>query len=380
MKSHIANTETITRTADMPLAWERSAVKKFVASALLETVIAITAVMICGVCLASATSTDQAQFPTPSNQAKSHSKPGPPSDIDGTWLGTVEAGGIRLRVVFHILNTADGLTATMDSPDQGVNGVPATSVRRNGSSLKIEVKQMRGGAFEGKISPDLAKIAGTYSWTGGTLPLVVQRVKDASALERRRPQNPVKPYPYREEEVSYVNKSAQGVTLAGTLTLPPGKGPFVAVLLVPGSGPHDRDETLLGHKPFLVLADYLTRKGIVVLRVDDRGVGESTGSRADATSADFATDAEAGIAYLKTRPEVDSHKIGLIGHSEGRTHRSHGGSPQPRRSFHRDDGWSGRAGGRNPDRAGSADFRSRWCEPGGGRKSCCCEARTLHAD
>ena len=177
---------------------------------------------------------------------------------------------------------------------------------------------MRGGAFEGKISADLTTIDGTYSWTGGALPLVVKRVKDASTLERRRPQNPVKPYPYREEQVSYVNKSAQGVTLAGTLTIPPGKGPFPAVLLIAGSGPNDRDETLLGHKPFLVLADYLTRKGITVLRVDDRGVGKSTGNRwPDATTADFATDAEAGVAYLKTRSEVDPHKIGLIGHSEG---------------------------------------------------------------
>ena len=267
---------------------------------------------------ASATSTNQTNPAPPSDQAK-NSTPALPSDIDGTWLGTIEASGIKLRVVFHILNTTDGLTATMDSPDQGVNGVPATAVTRKGSSLTIAVKQMRGGAFEGKISSDLSTIDGTYTWNGGGLPLVLRRVrvKDASTLEHRRPQNPVKPYPYREEEVSYDNKQAQGVTLAGTLTVPRGKGPFSAVLLVPGSGPHDRDETLLGHKPFLVLADYLTRKGIVVLRVDDRGVGKSTGDRTNATTADFATDAEAGVAYLKTRSEVDPHKIGLIGHSEG---------------------------------------------------------------
>jgi len=251
----------------------------------------------------------------PSDQAKK-SEPVPPSDIDGTWMGTLDAGGIRLRVVFHILNTADGLTAMVDSPDQGVNGVQARAVTRKGSSLKIDVRQMRGGAFQGKISSDLATIDGTYTWNAGGLPLVLKRVK-ASELERRRPQNPVKPYPYREQEVSYVNKKAQGVTLAGTVTVPRGKGPFPAVLLVPGSGPHERDETLFGHKPFLVLADYLTRKGIVVLRVDDRGVGKSTGDLANATTADLATDAEAGVEYLKTRSEVDQHKIGLIGHSEG---------------------------------------------------------------
>src|SRR5271166_5262874 len=250
-------------------------------------------------------------------EAKAQPKPAPPSDIDGAWLGTVELSGIKLRLVFHILNTADGLTATMDSPDQGVSGVPATGVTRNGPSLKIELKQ-KSAAYEGKISPDLATIDGTYTWSAGHLPLVVKRVKDVSQLERRpRPQDPVKPYPYREEDVSYNNKKAQGVTLASTLTIPPGKGPFPAVLLVPGSGPHDRDETVLGHKLFLVLADYPTRKGIVVLRVDDRGVGKSTGNLADATTADLATDAEAGVEYLRTRSEADPHKIGLIGHSEG---------------------------------------------------------------
>jgi hypothetical protein len=141
-------------------------------------------------------------------------------------------------------------------------------------------------------------------------------VKDQAAAEPRRPQNPVKPYPYREEEVTYANK-AGGNTLAATLTVPPGKGPFPAVLLIVGSGPHDRDESLMGHKPFLVLADYLTRKGIVVLRADKRGVGKSTGDNETATTADYATDAEAGVAYLKTRSEVDPHKIGLVGHSEG---------------------------------------------------------------
>jgi hypothetical protein len=124
-------------------------------------------------------------------------------------------------VVFHILNTADGLTATRDSPDQGVNGVPATAVTRNGSSLKIEMKQ-KGAAYEGKISSDLSTIEGTYTWPAGSLPVAVKRVKDLSDLELRpRPQDPVKPYPYGENEVSYTNNKAQGVTLAGTLTVPP---------------------------------------------------------------------------------------------------------------------------------------------------------------
>ena len=246
---------------------------------------------------------------------KSEHKTAPPSDIDGSWMGTLDTGAIKLRVVFHIINTEDGLTATMDSPDQNMKGLPATSVTRKDSKLKIEAKKI-GGTFEGDISKDLNTVDGTWSQGGGNLPLVLKRVKDQSELERRRPQNPVKPYPYREEEVSYENK-VQNVTLAATLTIPQGKGPFPAVLLITGSGPQDRDESLMGHKPFLVLADYLTRKGIAVLRADDRGVGKSTGSFATATTADFATDVEAGIAYLKTRPEVDSRKTGLIGHSEG---------------------------------------------------------------
>jgi uncharacterized protein len=242
-------------------------------------------------------------------------KPVKPSDIDGAWMGTLDTGAMKLRVVFNIVSTEDGLTATLDSLDQGAMGIPTTSVTRDGTSLKIEVKKI-GGSFEGKIAADLSSIDGKWSQGGGTMPLVLKPVKDKAGLELKRPQNPVKPYPYHDEDVSYENK-AQNVTLAATLTIPQGKGPFPGVVLITGSGPQDRDESLLGHKPFLVLSDYLTRHGIAVLRADDRGVGKSTGIFANGTTADFATDAEAGIAYLKTRSEIDSHKIGLIGHSEG---------------------------------------------------------------
>jgi hypothetical protein len=238
-----------------------------------------------------------------------------PSDIDGAWLGTIDMGTAKLRIVFHIVNTADGLTATADSPDQGAKGIPVTSVARNDSSLKLEMKGL-GAVFDGKISPDLQTITGTFSQNGGNFPLVLSRVKDAAQLERPRPQNPLRPYPYRDEEVAYGNK-AQGIHLAATLTIPKGSGPFPAVLLITGSGPQDRDESLMGHRPFLVLADYLTRRGIVVLRADDRGVGKSTGDFSKATTADFATDAEAGLAYLRTRHEANPHELGLIGHSEG---------------------------------------------------------------
>ncbi|HTZ46253.1 MAG TPA: alpha/beta hydrolase [Verrucomicrobiae bacterium] len=238
-----------------------------------------------------------------------------PSDIDGAWSGAIAVGETKLRVVFHIFNTPNGLKATMDSPDQGAKGIPVTAVTRDGATLKIEMKAING-TYNGKISEDKSNATGTWTQGGQSLPLLLKRGKDAAMGEPKRPQNPVRPLPYREEEVSYLNQ-AQGNTLAGTLTIPQGQGPFTAVLLITGSGPQDRDESLMGHKPFLVLSDWLTRKGIEVLRVDDRGVGKSTGVFRTATTADFATDVEAGVAFLKTRPEVNPKKIGLIGHSEG---------------------------------------------------------------
>ena len=241
--------------------------------------------------------------------------PAKPSDVDGAWMGTLDTGAIKLRVVFHLLNSASGLTAAMDSPDQGMKGLLASAVKRDGASLRIEADKLNG-VYEGTIAADRSSIDGKWTQAGNTLPLVLNPIKDEAALEPKRPQNPVKPYPYRDEDVSYENK-IQNVTLAATLTIPQGKGPFPAVVLITGSGPQDRDETLLGHKPFLVLSDYLTRHGIAVLRADDRGTAKSTGDFKTATTADFATDTEAGIAYLKTRPEIDPHRIGLIGHSEG---------------------------------------------------------------
>jgi len=249
------------------------------------------------------------------DQAEVEHKPAKPSDIDGAWLGLLDTTAVRLRIVFRLTNTQDGLTATLDSPDQGMKGLPGTAVTRDGSSLRIETNQI-DGTFSGKIATDLSSIDGTWSQRGTSYPLVLKRVHDEAELAVKRPQNPTRPYPYREEEVSYDNQ-AQKVTLAATLTIPQGKGPFPAVVLITGSGPQDRDETLLGHKPFLILSDYLTRHGIAVLRADDRGTAKSTGDFSKATTADFATDTEAGVAYLKTRAEVDAHKIGLIGHSEG---------------------------------------------------------------
>src|SRR5712691_5734789 len=170
------------------------------------------------------------------------------------------------------------------------------------------------GAYEGQLAAGGAQIAGEWKQNGASLPLTLTRAGKLPVL--RRPQEPKKPYPYREEEVAYDNKQGHS-HLVGTLTLPRSGGPFPAALLITGSGQQDRDEALMGHRPFLVLADYLTRRGIAVLRVDDRGVGGSTGEVARATTEDFAGDVLAGVAYLKTRKEIDPKRIGLIGHSEG---------------------------------------------------------------
>lgn len=238
-----------------------------------------------------------------------------PSDIDGAWQGSLDVGGTKLRIVFHLVTTSEGLRATLDSPDQGAMGLPVPNARREGATLTLEMPAL-GAKFQGTIAKDLSAIEGTFTQGGASLPLTLKRGAEAKPQAARRPQNPVPPYPYRAEDLQYENPRA-GIKLAATFTIPPGKGPFPAVALITGSGQQDRDESLLGHKPFLVLADYLTRKGIAVLRSDDRGAGGSGGDFAKATTADFATDTEAAVAYLKTRREVDPRKIGLIGHSEG---------------------------------------------------------------
>ena len=234
--------------------------------------------------------------------------------IKGIWEGKLKAPGIELTIVFKISENPDGtLTATMDSPDQGATGIPVEEVIFKNNTLRLEVKSA-GGVFEGKVSEDFLVIEGEWKQSGQTLPLTVKRVD--KAVEILRPQVPKKPYPYIEEEIVYENKDAE-IKLAGTLTLPSGNAPSPVVLLISGSGPQDRNETIYNHRPFLVLADYLTRQGIAVLRVDDRGVGESTGDFSQATSVDFASDVLAGIEYLKTRKEINPKQIGLIGHSEG---------------------------------------------------------------
>ncbi|HEY3862699.1 MAG TPA: alpha/beta fold hydrolase [Verrucomicrobiae bacterium] len=239
------------------------------------------------------------------------------SDIAGDWNGTLEAGGQKLRLAFHIAALAGGVyEATLDSLDQGANGIPMSKVTWNSPTLKMESKTING-QFEGKLADGGNAIEGTWN-QGQPLPLALKRGAAPPAPPPKRPQNPAKPFPYRQQEVFYSN-SAAGIRFAATFTIPNGPGPFPAVLLITGSGPQDRDEAIAGHRPFLVLSDWLTRRGIAVLRADDRGTAKSGGKFAGATTADFEGEAEAGVAYLKSRPEVNPARIGMIGHSEGGT-------------------------------------------------------------
>ncbi|HUM65935.1 MAG TPA: CocE/NonD family hydrolase [Chitinophagaceae bacterium] len=235
----------------------------------------------------------------------------------GDWEGVINISGTSLRIVFHITdNGQGGLVSTADSPDQSAFGIPCDSTSVNNQEILISMNALQA-SFSGKLVNDTT-IDGEFRQGHAGFPVQLKKstVTTEKPVARERPQNPKAPFPYRSEDVFYDSKTA-GVKLAATITIPEGKGPFPSILLISGSGPQNRDEELLGHKPFAVLADYLTRKGYIVLRVDDRGIGKSTGDFATATSADFASDANGGIDYLLTRPEVNKKKIGIMGHSEG---------------------------------------------------------------
>ena len=282
--------------------------------------------------------------------------------FEGNWLGNLPAGPANLRLALHLAQSPGGLTATMDSLDQGAMGLPSKATV-TGRSIRLDFPSIPA-SFEGTLSEDGQQIAGTFTQSGAELPLTLAKVD--ALPEMRRPQDPVKPYPYDEQEVTY---AGDGVKLAGTLTLPRGRGPHPAVLLLTGSGAQDRNESLMGHRPFLVLADALTRRGIAVLRMDDRGVGGSTGNVLASTEDDLTDDALAGVAFLRSRKEIDSARIGLVGHSEGgmvaalaasrfpghRFHRHAGGARPARRPDHSAAGGRGRAGRRSAKPPGNRE-------------------------
>ncbi|HVF95876.1 MAG TPA: alpha/beta fold hydrolase, partial [Flavisolibacter sp.] len=233
---------------------------------------------------------------------------------EGTWQGKLTFPGGALRLVVNLKNAAGTYLATMDSPDQGAKGIPADNVRITGDSLLLDIASV-GGKLSGRFTSDT-----TFSgeWFQGTaIPLNLKKLgAHETVAEAKRLQTPKPPFPYRSEDVVY-NNHEKSVQYGATITSPRGAGPFPAVVFITGSGQQNRDEELFGHRPFAVLADYLTRKGYVVLRVDDRGVGQTTGDVKNATSKDFAADVMAGLDYLKAMPQVAKNKLGLLGHSEG---------------------------------------------------------------
>ena len=241
-----------------------------------------------------------------------------PPAADEIWAGTLDAVIQKLPLRFRVGKGTDGKEdVRMDSLGQKAGGFRAVRTVA-GDAWTIKVAAVKG-EFAGKLGPD-GKLTGSWKQGGATLPLVLDKVTVATAAatisEKRRPQTPKPPFPYDTREAAFRNIN-DGVELAGTLTLPRGPGPWPAVVLVSGSGQQDRDETLMDHKPFLVLADALSRAGIAVLRYDDRGVGGSTGDPTKGTSVDFARDAEAGIDWLQKQPGIDPARIGIVGHSEG---------------------------------------------------------------
>ncbi|MBI9064067.1 MAG: alpha/beta hydrolase [Marinilabiliaceae bacterium] len=233
--------------------------------------------------------------------------------ISGQWHGLLKVPGQQLTIIFNIVENGDGYTSTMDSPDQGAKGIPVSSTSYIDSILTLDIQAANiqyKGTYTGKNG-----FTGTFTQAGKAFPLTLSTEKPR-ATKNRRPQEPSEPYPYTTEDITFEN-TKEHITLAGTLTLPQLGDQFPVVILISGSGPQNRDEELQGHKPFLVLADHLTKKGFAVLRYDDRGVGESTGDFITATSADFAADVQAAIQYLQSRKEINKNQIGLIGHSEG---------------------------------------------------------------
>ena len=237
----------------------------------------------------------------------------PSTALLGSWSGKLKVGAMSLTIVLHLEQKDGEVKASLDSPDQGAKDIPAKKEYLSDDSVAVKV-EMIGATYQAKLKD--GKLDGTFSQSGMKLPLVMTK----GVLEVKHPQEPKPPYPYETEEVTFKNKT-DSATLAGTLTWPVGydknakKKPIVA-LFITGSGQENRDEEIYGHKPFLVIADYLARQGIASLRYDDRAIGKSTGGDVmNATSEDFARDAAAGLSYLRSKKAFS--KVGIIGHSEG---------------------------------------------------------------
>lgn len=237
------------------------------------------------------------------------------------WHGIVELPMIPAFdyiVVFRSTDTPGEYEATLDIPVQGAVALPLIDVRLTEEQIAFTIGPPANAVHTLERSKDGKTATGFLEQHGMKFPMRMERITEerAKSVGPDRPQTPKPPFPYKEREITYVNK-ADDTKHAGTLTIPDGRGPHPCVLMITGSGSQDRDETIFGHKPFLVIADHLTRNGIAVLRVDDRGIGGSDRGTDNPTTVDFAGDVRAGVDFLKEQPELDARRIGLIGHSEG---------------------------------------------------------------
>lgn len=233
-------------------------------------------------------------------------------DISGVWAGSLNLIGSSIDIYYSISkNESNEYIGSYSVPSQGVRNIPLDTLSFDGISVVFKSNAFGGTRFTGTFIT--TGFLGEFFQKGTTIPL---SLVPGEIPIPKRPQEPKPPYPYSVENVVFHN-SVSDIDLAGTITIPEGNGPFVGVVLVSGSGYQDRNEEIYDHKPFWVIADYLARHGVVVLRYDDRGVGESGGSKIDNTTKILSYDAAAAISYLKSRPEVKT--AGICGHSEGGT-------------------------------------------------------------
>ena len=233
-------------------------------------------------------------------------------DISGKWYGKISVMGSELHFSFDFIATNSIYSGTIDIPQQNAKGIPLSSVTFADKTLVFKFDQANF-SYSGKLN-DSNEFEGIFSQNGQNLPLNLSR-NQTEIKKAKRPQEPKPPFDYEVEEITFVNQKDK-ITLGGTLTSPKSDN-FPVVILISGSGQQDRNSEILGHKPFWVIADYLTKNGIGVLRIDDRGIGKSGGNPATSTTHDFATDIEAAVTFIKTKKGVNPKKIGLIGHSEG---------------------------------------------------------------
>ena len=233
-----------------------------------------------------------------------------------TWKGTMDAGARKFDFQIRIFDTYQGKTGKLDSFSESMMGLPIELTIKD-KQFDFDLK-LTGAKYVGKLSDNKKTVKGKWKQRGNELDLEFKKIHLSQTRDpkAKRPQNPKEPFPYASKKITFKNEKDK-ITLAGTLTIPKGEGPFPAVILISGSGGQDRDETLFNHRPFWVIADRMSRAGIAVLRYDERGIGESTGDFSKANSVDLSRDIEAGVEFLKSREEIDKSKIGLIGHSEG---------------------------------------------------------------